>query len=350
MEKWKETLLLYNHTVKDCVERLSTSSTPIALIIDESEKLLGTVTDSDIRKAILRNIPLESSVTEIMNPSPRVGKKRQSEAELDDYILKLGLRHLPIVDDDNRVVGLKVLSELHQKAGLPNSVLILAGGLGSRLGALTKECPKPMLTIEGIPLLEINIRKLKAQGFKKFYLSVNYLSHIIIQHLGDGSRLGVEIEYLQEKDRLGTAGPITLLPDEIKEPFLVLNGDIVTELNFRDLMYFHNISHHDITVCVRKHEFVIPYGVFDLEGTSVLKIKEKPTITKFINAGIYIMNPDILDHMEKGQSQGMNDLLNLAVKSGMDVECYTIKEYWKDVGNITDLEEARRDFKSLKHH
>ncbi|MCR9206522.1 MAG: sugar phosphate nucleotidyltransferase, partial [Halobacteriovoraceae bacterium] len=272
MKEWKEALLSKNSTVKDCIEKLNNLHTPIALVVDDSERLLGTVTDSDIRKAILKDIPLDSPVTEVMNTNPKIGKNYQSEEELDQFIIKLGFRHLPIVDENNRVVGLKELSEVHQKEELPNSVLILAGGLGSRLGELTKDCPKPMLTIEGVPLLEINIKKLKAQGFRKFYISVNYLSHIIENHLGDGSRLGVQIEYLHEENRLGTAGPITLLPESIQDPFLVLNGDIVTELNFSDLAYFHEIGQQDVTVCVRKHEFVIPYGVFDLEGTSVLKI------------------------------------------------------------------------------
>lgn len=349
MEDWKKTFISPEATVKESVQKINTAGKQIALVVDnETNQLIGTVTDGDIRRAILRDIPFESPVTVVMNSNPKVAKWNMTDEELHEYIMQLGIRHLPIVNEVGEIVGLKILDEFYEKEANQHNVLILAGGLGSRLGELTKNCPKPMMKIDEMPLLEINIRRLKGQGFRNFFISVNYLSDVIEEHFGDGSLLGVKINYLKESERLGTAGPISLLPNISEEPFLVLNGDLLTNLNFSDLMYFHKANSHDMTICVRKHEYVIPYGVLDLEGSSVLKIQEKPSYTKFINAGIYIMNHNVLDLISKNEYFGMNDLLNKAVNNGLNVECYSIKEYWRDIGTPDDLELARSEYSKLK--
>lgn len=347
MTNWKKAFLAPETPIKEAVQVIQSSGKMIGLIVNSEGVLLGTVTDGDIRRAILKDVSFDQPVRTIMNPNPKTGTEEMSEEELAVYMKDLNFRHLPIVNKKKVVVGLRMIDEFFHKELMRSPVLILAGGLGSRLGTLTEDCPKPMLKLKDKPLLEILVEHLRSHGFKKLYISVRYLSHQIEDHFGDGSRFGVNITYLKETTPLGTAGPLSLLPPEMKEPVLVINGDILTSLNFSDLFHFHQMNHQDLTACVRKLEFTLPYGVFELEGTAAVKIIEKPSIRKFINAGIYIINPSIFKLVEKDKVTGMNELINQAISKGLGVECFMIREYWKDIGTPEEFQQAQEDLQKI---
>jgi len=315
----------------------------IVLVVDDNRKLLGTVTDGDIRRGILRQVSLESPISEIMKTEPAtIGEDITSEACL--RIMKTGkLRHLPVLDEQGCVVDLMSLSELLEETDNDNWVVIMAGGLGTRLRPLTATTPKPLVPVDGKPLLEISIERMAAQGFTNFFLSVNYKSEMIMDYFGDGSKLGVKIEYLREDQRLGTAGALSLLPGRPNKPILVMNGDVLTSVNFNQLLTFHDDHEAAATMCVREHDIKVPYGVAEIEGHLLSGMAEKPVYSFFINAGIYSIDPKAIDEVPKAQFFDMPDLLDTLVQKGEEVAVFPLREYWIDVGRDVDLEKAQRD-------
>jgi NDP-sugar pyrophosphorylase family protein len=220
----------------------------------------------------------------------------------------------------------------------------MAGGLGTRLRPLTETLPKPMLRVGGRPMLEIILDNFVSQGFKNFFISINYLGHIIQEHFGDGSKFGVSITYLSESKRLGTAGALSLLPEGITENIVVTNGDVLTRLNLRALLDFHNALHSSATICVREFSTQVPYGVVEVADQVVQKIEEKPNVQRLVNAGIYVLNPKLLSQIPKDTYIDMPDLLNSMLKKDQVIGAFPIREYWADIGRVTDLDNANLEF------
>lgn len=312
-------------------------------MVDDGNRLLGLVTDGDIRRGILAGVSLEDRVADIMNPTPTVAKVGDARERLIETMERLNIRHLPIVDVDGVVTGLFTIDDVLHAPESSTPVILMAGGRGQRLYPLTKDVPKPMLPIGGVPLLEIILRKLGNQGFRNVYISVNYLAEVIMNHVGDGSELGLSVKYIHEDKPLGTEGALASLRGEVTEPLIVMNSDLLTQVNLRELLSFHANQGARATVGVREHLFEIPYGVINLNGTLVESMQEKPMHRSLVNTGIYVLDPLVLDFLEADTYADMPTVLAQVMGDGHKVAAFPIHESWLDVGRPEDLSAARTD-------
>ncbi len=320
----------------------------ISLVIDEQKRLLGTLTDGDIRRGLLHGATLETPVAELMNPQFRFVQSGADDVVVLQMMRRENLRQLPVLDQEGRVVKLLLLDELLRSPVLSNAVVIMAGGQGTRLRPHTEYCPKPMLLVGNQPMLEILLEQCIASGFREFYISVNYLKEQIISYFEDGARWGVKINYIAEDKPLGTAGSLQLLPDSLTKPFLVLNGDVLTQLNPSQLLNFHNDNRAQATLCVREHEFPVPFGVVQTKGVELASIEEKPIYRHMVNAGVYVIDPQLLTLLTPHQSTDMPSLLQAAKQSGHRVVVCPIHEYWIDVGRPETLKQAHYEWRINK--
>ena len=285
-------------TLAQCAAVLEHSELQIALVVDDRERLLGTVTDGDIRRALLRGCGLETPVAEVMNTTPIVANE---ELLVDEGARRRrAARRVPVLSADGTVVGLALPAEELRFQRITNPVVVMAGGLGTRLAELTRTCPKPLLRVGDKPVLETMLERFAAQGFYRFVFSVNYRAEMIERYFGDGSAWGVEITYLRETKRLGTCGALGLLETietVPEEPFFVINGDVLTKVNFEQMLHFHQQHRQCATMAVRQHSLNFPFGVVELDGHQVTGLTEKPTYQMFVNAGIYVLSPVCLDYI-----------------------------------------------------
>lgn len=328
-------------SVRDAIATIDASGRQIALVVDNDGLLHGVVTDGDIRRGILRGVDLASSVADIMNASPTVAHASDSPDGIIALMSELVIRHIPVLDDAQRVIGVFTGGELSVSPVLSTPVVLMAGGRGQRLYPLTKDTPKPMLPIGDVPMLEIILRNLAAQGFVNIYISVNYLADVIIDHVGDGKRLGLNVTYLREEAPLGTAGALAQLNGVISEPLIVMNSDLLTDVNLRRLLAFHLKQQAKATVGVREYLFEIPFGVVDLDGPYVKSMLEKPTHRSLVNAGIYALDSSALSLLPANSYCDMPTLLSLLMESGDPVSAFPIHEQWLDVGRPEDLTRAQ---------
>lgn len=347
MTNWRNTLVRPDATVRDAIVAIDSSALQIALVVQEDLRLLGTITDGDIRRGILRGAALEEPATKVMNPLPTVAKDSDSVADIRRLMELRSLHQVPVVDDEYRVTRLVTLSGLLKPERIENAVVLMAGGLGRRLGALTRNCPKPMLKIGGKPLLQTIVENFRAQGFYRFFLSVNYLSEVIKSHFGDGKSFGAEIQYIDEPVRLGTAGALGLLPQKPDLPLVVMNADLLTNMNFRQMLDFHEAQGSVATIGVREYTFQIPYGVIHADQSRLKSIQEKPTQRYFINAGAYVLDPAVVDLIKPGEPLDMPDLVEQILGQAGISSIYPIREYWLDVGRVEDFDRAEGDFADM---
>jgi dTDP-glucose pyrophosphorylase len=325
------------------------ASAKIVLVTDESGKLVGTVTDGDIRRGLLQGAELSTDVNAVMNPDPLSVSEKETEAAASLLMSQNSIHHIPVLDDAGRVVRLITDSKLWPSAQEDAWIVIMAGGLGSRLKPLTDTTPKPLLPIGGKPLLEIIINNFVRQGFRRFFLSVNYKSEMIEEHFGNGGHLGVSIEYLSETEPLGTAGALRLLPAaDGNSPVIVINGDILTNLDARFLLMFHREERAPATMCVREHSWRVPYGVVKVEPDGTYKmIEEKPMRRELISAGINVLSPEALALVPESGAIDMPALIEKIAAQLGPPAVYPVREYWLDIGRLDDLRRAQDDVSSL---
>jgi dTDP-glucose pyrophosphorylase len=341
---WRKTLITPETPIVKAIEVIDGAALQIALVVDEKGRLLGTVTDGDIRRALLRHLSLEEAVLKIMNPDPCVVSADQVREQAFLLMKSRKVRQIPVLDEDRRVVGLEIAAELLNPPPRNNRVILMAGGLGRRLKPLTETCPKPLLKVGGKPVLELILDSFIEQGFRHFYISVHYMADLVKEYFGDGSRWGVEIRYLHEKRRLGTAGALGLLSERPEEPLLLMNGDILTRINYGQLLVFHQKNLAEATICVKEHYSRIPYGVVVFEKNRLKRLDEKPQQRFFINAGLYVLNPEVLDRVRPGQYIDIPDLFRTILEQGREIAVFPICEYWLDIGRLTDYERANDEF------
>ena len=318
--------------LRDAIGVIDRGVAQIALVVDDDQRLLGTVTDGDIRRGLLKAMTLDTPVECVMRRSFRSIRESENASDALKIMRLHGVHQIPVLDTQGRVLSIHLLEDLLRRPGRPNAVVLMAGGRGERLRPLTRNCPKPMLPVRGKPMLEIILQQCVDSGFSHIYLSVNYLKQQIIDHFGDGGRWGVTIEYLEEETPLGTAGALSLLPPTLKDPVLVMNGDVLTRFDFNHLMHFHQEHGADATMCVREHVTQIPYGVVQLDGTTVRGFQEKPAITHFVNAGIYVVSPRSLTLLQPNTPCDMPQLLERVTLQAGQIRAFPIHEYWLDVG------------------
>lgn len=344
MSSWKQTLVVATTPLREAIRVLDSSSMQIVLVVDENDKLMGTVTDGDIRRGILKGVLLEDPVGRIMNPQPTVARSGDERQVILSMMQQKQLHHIPVVDDKGILVGLEMLDELVQRRRRDNPVVLMAGGLGSRLRPLTNDCPKPMLQVGNKPLLETILENFVEYGFHKFYISLNYMGDVIKSYFGDGSRWNVEISYLEEDRKLGTAGALSLLPEAPALPMFVMNGDLLTKVNFRQLLEFHLEHKAQGTMCVREYDFQVPYGVVKIDRQRITGIDEKPVQRFFVNAGIYVLDPAVMALIPKGEYYDMPSLFEKLIQRGDETCAFPIREYWLDIGQLADYDRANGEF------
>lgn len=336
-------------SIREAIARIDRTSAGIALAVDAEERLAGTITDGDVRRALLAGFSLDSPVQTLLDHKPSLAPRVPTTALLGTAVAQLlelmnrhDLRHIPLVDAGGRVVGISLLSDFVQEYQLPLRALVMAGGYGNRLRPLTDERPKPMLPIGDRPLLEVIVGQLQAAGIRRVNVATHYKADVIAQHFGDGRRFGVDIEYVNEDQPLGTAGALGLLA-ESNEPLLVMNGDILTRVNVSALLDFHRSNSADMTVAVRPYEYQIPYGVLKTDGTRITAIDEKPVVQHLISAGIYLLNGNLCRLVPGGQRYDMTDLIERVLAEGHRVISFPLREYWVDIGRAEDYGRARAD-------
>ncbi len=345
MRDFSGNLVPLNGCLLDAVTAIERSKNKIALIVDEHRRLHGTVTDGDVRRALLRGADLNSPVCDAMNPKPRVARPGFESSALLELVRKDLCRDVPIVDESGCVVGLHSIQDLVEQPERDNPVLIMAGGVGSRLMPITENQPKPLLTVGDRPILEIILDNLKVQGFRRLLIAINYLGDKIRDYFGDGGQWGLEIEYLMEKSRLGTAGPLSLLKDELELPIVVMNGDLLTRVDIRQLLDFHIEAGAAATMCVRSHVQEVPFGVVELDNHHhIASITEKPTQRHLVNAGIYVLEPDVVASVPKDRSVDMPEIFVNLIGQKSRVAAFPIREYWLDIGRIEDLRRANDEY------
>jgi len=347
MKHWHDIVVSPATSIRETIRVIDVGSIQLALIATEEFGLLGTVTDGDIRRAILRNISLESPVQLIMNTSPTVSHVADGREEVLAKMRLRQLRQIPVVDDGGRIVAVEVLDELIDVRERRNHVVLMAGGHGVRLRPLTENCPKPLLKVGSKPLLETIIESFVEYGFKHFSIAVNYKAEMVVDHFQDGAKWGAHIDYIYEKSMMGTAGALGILPFKPQEPLLVMNGDLLTKVNFQHLLDFHAEHKALATMCVREYDFQVPYGVVKVENNRIVSIEEKPVHRFFVNAGIYVLDPSTLDVIPPGAPFDMPDLLKAVVARGGETAVFPIREYWLDIGQMEDFRRANGEFAEI---
>lgn len=348
-KQWQKVLIAPHETIRNALKILNEEALRIAIIIDKEEKLLGVLTDGDIRRGILNNIDLDDNVELIMNKSPVTASPQESRAQLLEIMSERSILAIPVIDSkSHKVVGLETYETSIKKAIYQNPVFIMAGGFGTRLRPLTDKCPKPMLRVGDKPILETLLKQFSSYGFKNIYISTHYMPEYISDYFGDGSKWGVEITYVYEAEPLGTGGALGLLPKDIVNlPLIMINGDVLTTLNLERLLQFHTDSKSIATMCVREYQYQIPYGVVKGVGNVITDMVEKPIQKFFVNAGIYVIEPEIYKNLAENIKIDMPTLLEQQIKSGNQVNMFPIHEYWLDIGRMDDFNKAQQDIQDL---
>lgn len=343
---WRQALLPVGSTLEQAIRNLDQSALQIVLLITPEEKLIGTVTDGDIRRGLLKGLDLKSPVNTIVNHRPIVVPAKVPRDTVVQIMHANGIQQLPIIDENYRVVGLHLIRELLTPVYRPNPMVIMAGGKGKRLRPLTETCPKPLLPIAGKPMLEHILERARAQGFHQFIIAIHYLGHLIEDYFGDGSRWQVQIDYLREDYPLGTAGALSLLEPCPDLPFIVTNGDVLTDIHYGELLEFHKTHQAMATMAVRLHEWQNPFGVVCTQGVDIIGFEEKPIVRSHVNAGIYALSPQVLANLKPKQLCDMPELfIRTKRKTGRTI-VYPMHELWLDVGREADFHKAQDKFAS----
>lgn len=341
VDLWRRAILSPEATIQQAICNLNEVAIKIVLVVNGKGELEGTVSDGDIRRGLLKGVQLTGPITAVIHRNPLVVPPGMGHELVMRLMVANKIQQIPVVDELNRVVGLHVWDELVSPAARPNTMVIMAGGMGTRLRPHTESCPKPMLLVAGKPMLEHIIERAKLDGFSHFVLAINYLGHLIEQHFGDGACLGVRVEYLREEAPLGTVGALSLLAPKPDRPVVVTNGDVMTDIRYGELLDFH-VRHRAVaTMAVRVYEWQHPFGVVHTKGVDIVGFEEKPVSRSHINAGVYALDPAALDVLESGVHCDMPVLFERLQAQSRRTVAYPMHEPWLDVGRPEDLNLAR---------
>lgn len=344
-QHWQQVVIAPETSLRSTIETIDRAALQIALVVDADQRLVGVVTDGDIRRALIRGLSLEHSVGEVMNKRPKVAGLSDSKTQLIAIMEGHNLFQLPIVDADGRMVRLESLQALYKQPAFPNPVFLMAGGFGKRLRPYTDDCPKPLLEIGGKPILETIVENFVKSGFRQFFIAVHYRSEQIKHYFGNGERWGITITYIDEVEPMGTAGAIGLMPGDLPAvPLIVMNGDILTQVDFARLLAYHNEQQAIATMCVRQYEYQIPYGVVSAEQQRIVGIEEKPLQHCLANAGIYVLDHSLITSIAEQKKLDMPTLFNQQIALGETVSMFAITDYWLDIGREADFLRAQGEF------
>lgn len=349
MVNWKSAILTKQDTLASAIKVLNNSSFRIGMIADEDGKLLGTITDGDIRRSLIKHLGMDTNVTVIMCKNPVCTYLGEDKAAVLARMRQKDVLQIPVLDDAGKIIDLKTLhSIIDNTRKYDNVVFLMAGGFGKRLMPLTDKMPKPLLKVGEKPILETIISQFKASGFWRFVISTHYKANMIQDYFADGKKWDVQISYVYENEPLGTAGALSLLSENFTElPILMMNGDLLTKVNYEEILNFHNQCGGMATMGVREYDFQVPYGVVQAQDHLVQNIVEKPIQRFFVNAGIYVLSPELLKTIGRQVAIDMPVLLKKQIKSGFAVNMFPIHEYWLDIGRINEFKQAQIDLNGV---
>ncbi|MBC7546066.1 MAG: NTP transferase domain-containing protein [Candidatus Sericytochromatia bacterium] len=342
MNRLPDLCIAPNACLRDAMQALERGMAGIVLITDANHRLIGTLTDGDIRRALLGGATLGTPVESFVIHQFKSVRPQVPRAEILDLMRASQVQQIPIVTEDGRLCGLHLLREIVGNAERPNWGVIMAGGQGMRLRPLTDIVPKPMIPVAGRPILERIVLHMVGFGIRRIYLAINHLGHVVERHFGDGEAFGCEIHYLRETEPLGTGGALGLLPEPPTEPLLVMNGDLVTQADLSALLAFHAAHGFAVTMGVQPYVHTVPFGCVELEGPRVVLMEEKPQLTRLINTGIYALNPEVLSYLTPGAPATVPGLIAKTMAGGGTVGAFEIRDEWLDVGQWEQLKSARQ--------
>jgi dTDP-glucose pyrophosphorylase len=334
-------------TIEAAMKVIGRGGVKIALVMDNNNRLLGTLNDGDIRRALLKGKILDDKIDDVYHSNAIFTNKDPSREELVSLCSQNKISQIPIVDKSNQIIGLFVLDELLTKRRHNNTVVLMVGGLGTRLRPLTEDTPKPMLKVGEMPILQTIIDGFSKHGFTNFTMCLGYKSDVIKDYFQDGKKFGVNIEYVIEDKRMGTAGALTLLQKKLDEPFFVMNGDILTNVNYDQLLDFHKSNNAKVTMCVREYDIEVPYGVINMQNESITSIEEKPVHSFFVNAGIYLLEPKCIDLIPNNEFYDMPTLCEKLLDLNEKISPYPLQEFWLDIGRMVDYEKANKEYSTF---
>ena len=344
MKDIEQIKIVVTSTIEKALSVIDSGAVKIALVVDTDNKLLGTLSDGDIRRGLLRKKLLNETIEDVYFKNPTTANKGASKEDLLHLCLVNGISQVPIVDEDRKVIDLFIIDDGLQKKQHENHVVLMVGGLGTRLRPLTENTPKPMLKVGGKPILETIVKRFVDDGFTNITMCLGYKSNVIQDHFQDGSAFGANIDYIVEEKRMGTAGALTLLGKRLNNPFFVMNGDLLTSVNFEKMLDFHLENDSRATMCVREYDIEVPYGVVNVVNENVISIVEKPIHSFFVNAGIYLLEPDCIDLIPDNEFYNMPTLFAELIVIKEKIVSFPLQEYWLDIGKIADYERANIEY------
>ena len=339
--------LSINSTIKDALQTINNGGLQIAIVVDENDSLVGTVTDGDIRRGLLNGLDLNSSVSLVVHKSPSIASVGDTKESILKIALAKKLHKIPLIDELGKLVGIEDIEDIIKPASKTNKVILMVGGLGTRLRPLTQDTPKPMLKVGNKPILQTIVEKFAEYGFVNITMCVNFNADIIKDYFGDGKEFGVNIDYILEQKRMGTAGALSLLKERPNEPFFVMNGDLLTNVNFEHILNYHTLNKATATMCVREYDYEVPYGVVKMNDNKIVEISEKPVQKFFVSAGIYMLSPEILDLIPQNEFYDMPTLFEKAISKGKNVISFPIHEYWIDIGRLEEYQKANEEYAKI---
>jgi dTDP-glucose pyrophosphorylase/predicted transcriptional regulator len=339
---WKKTLIRDSKTIQEALESLNNSGLQIVLVIDSNQKFKGTITDGDIRRGILKGLGIKQNLSDIVNKEALVVPPEISKDAVLHLMKANKLKHLPIVDSNGIIYGLHTFDNINEVVLRKNYFVVMAGGKGTRMRPFTENCPKPMLVLKDKPMLEHILLRAISDGFFNFIFCIHYLGEIILNYFGDGSKWGVNIQYLHEEKPLGTAGALSIMNIMLSEPFIVTNGDVITDIQYSDLIEYNNQHNAVATMAVREYILQHPFGVVNTIGVNIEGFEEKPNFKTLVNAGIYCLSPSTLNYIKKNEYLDMPTLFSVIKENGKKTIVYPMHETWMDIGKPVDLEIAKQ--------
>lgn len=346
MYKIDEIKINQNASIKEVLKVIDKGAIKVAVVLSDDGLLLGMLSDGDIRRALLKGMSLDDSITSIINRDPVVANINDTKERILELANEKKLHQIPIISN-GKLIGIQDIREFLAPKNKPNKVILMVGGLGTRLRPLTNDVPKPMLDVGNKPILHTIVENFAKYGYADIIMCVNYKSEIIKEYFGNGDKFGVKIEYVLENQRMGTAGALSLLQKRPKDDFFVMNGDLLTNVNFEYLHEYHKDSNACASICIRKYEMQVPYGVVNVRANQVTSIEEKPTQSFFVSAGIYMFSPIVLDFIPKGVFYDMPTLLGELLKQGFAVYPFFIREYWLDIGKMDEYRRANDEYEGV---
>jgi dTDP-glucose pyrophosphorylase/CBS domain-containing protein len=340
----KKILIKPTSTIKEALNIIDKGVKQIALVVNKENELLGTVTDGDIRRAILNGNDLNSEIKSVMNKDYVALPINSDLDKIENTFKNKKINQIPLVDSNNIVKDIVLINDILEKQSKDNFVVLMAGGLGTRLRPLTEDTPKPLLPVGDKPILETIIEQFNSYGFENFIITVNYKADQIRDYFGNGEKLGVNISYIEEEKRLGTAGALSLIKENINEPFFLMNADLLTKLNFDSMLNYHNDNNYALTVASREYKYEVPYGVLEVENEKVTALVEKPDHKFFVSAGVYILNPKLINKIPNNEFYDITELIDLLLDNNEDIGTFPIHEYWLDIGQHKDYKQAKDEY------